>query len=134
MRIRTLPIVRLAVPKRPCLRCGRLTTNPSRCDYHQAEFMAQRQRQRDAVRGSASQRGYDSQYRRVRAQVLKGWRSQHGEWCPGWGVPSHASADLTVDHVIPLAAGGTNRRENLRVLCRSCNSRRGSKPDGFTVL
>ncbi|MGW3024790.1 HNH endonuclease [Streptomyces sp. NPDC001221] len=122
------------MPKRPCLRCGRLTTNPSRCDYHQAEFNAQRQAQRDAVRGSASQRGYDSSYRRVRAKVLAEHRARYGDWCPGWGVPAHVSADLTVDHVTPLAAGGANSRSNMRVLCRSCNSRRGSKPDGFSVL
>ncbi|MER5898897.1 HNH endonuclease [Streptomyces mirabilis] len=115
--------------KRPCLKCGRLTTNPSRCDVHQREWEAQRQKLRDAERGSASQRGYDITYRRVRAQVLKGWRSQHGEWCPGWRVPAHASQDLTVDHIIPLAKGGTHHRENLRVLCRRCNSSRGSKPD-----
>jgi 5-methylcytosine-specific restriction protein A len=122
------------MPRRPCLVCKRLTTNASRCDVHQREFLAARQRQRDAIRGSASQRGYDSTYRRVRAQVLKGWRSQNGDWCPGWQREGHAATELTVDHITPLAAGGTNRRENLRVLCRSCNSRRGSKPDGFTVL
>ncbi|MEU7303734.1 HNH endonuclease [Streptomyces sp. NPDC007206] len=117
------------MPKRPCLKCGRLTTNASRCDIHQKEWMAAQQRKRDAERGSASQRGYDVTYRRVRAQVLKGWRSQHGDYCPGWGIPAHSAQDLTVDHIIPLAAGGTHHRENLRVLCRSCNSRRGSKPD-----
>ncbi|MFF4316010.1 HNH endonuclease [Streptomyces sp. NPDC001507] len=117
------------MPKRPCLNCGRLTSNPSRCDTHQKEWMAARQRERDAKRGSASQRGYDVTYRRVRAQVLRGWRNQNGEWCPGWGVSAHAAQDLTVDHIIPLVKGGTHHRENLRVLCRSCNSRRGSKPD-----
>ncbi|MFK0282572.1 HNH endonuclease [Streptomyces sp. NPDC090499] len=117
------------MPKRPCLKCGRLTTNPSRCDVHQAEWNKAYEQRRAVTRPSASQRGYDITYRRVRAQVLKGWRSQHGEWCPGWGVPAHGSADLTVDHIIPLAKGGTHHRENLRVLCRSCNSRRGAKPD-----
>ncbi|MFD4626481.1 HNH endonuclease [Streptomyces sp. NPDC058475] len=117
------------MPKRPCLRCGRLTANPSRCDVHQAEFLAQRQRARDAERGSASQRGYDSKYRRIRAQVLRAHRARNGDLCEGWGVAPHGSADLTVDHIIPLAKGGTHHRENLRVLCRSCNSRRGSRPD-----
>lgn len=119
--------------KRPCLRCGRLTMNPSRCDVHQTEWLQARQRQRDAERGSASQRGYDSKYRRIRAQVLKGWRAQHGDRCPGWQVPEHAATDLTVDHIVTLVEGGTHRRENLRILCRSCNSRRGSKPDGFGI-
>ncbi|MEU1030202.1 HNH endonuclease [Streptomyces mirabilis] len=115
--------------KKPCLKCGRLTTNPSRCDVHQKEWEAARQKLRDAERGSASQRGYDSKYRRIRAQVLRAHRARNGDLCEGWGVPAHASQDLTVDHIIPLAKGGTHRRENLRVLCRRCNSSRGSKPD-----
>ena len=32
--------------------------------------------------------------------------------------------DLTIDHIIPRSMGGTNEEVNLRVLCRSCNSKR----------
>lgn len=32
-----------------------------------------------------------------------------------------------IDHVIPLAKGGTNWPANLRPICRSCNSKKGSK-------
>lgn len=35
--------------------------------------------------------------------------------------------DLAVDHILPVAEGGTNDRENLQTLCRSCNSRKGKK-------
>ena len=35
-----------------------------------------------------------------------------------------ATSDLTSDHVVALARGGTNAGRQ-RVLCRSCNSRRG---------
>ncbi|WP_406310700.1 HNH endonuclease [Streptomyces sp. NBC_00623] len=34
--------------------------------------------------------------------------------------------DLTVDHIQHQSAGGRHGIENLRTLCRSCNSRRGS--------
>lgn len=34
---------------------------------------------------------------------------------------------LTVDHHVPIALGGGNDRDNLRVLCRSCNSRKGAR-------
>lgn len=42
--------------------------------------------------------------------------------CPGWRRAPHASDDLTVDHIVPKALGGTDSRDNLQVLCRSCNS------------
>lgn len=38
-----------------------------------------------------------------------------------------ATTDLTVDHYIPRSAGGTHDPQNLRTLCRSCNSIKGTK-------
>lgn len=35
--------------------------------------------------------------------------------------------EATLDHIIPLVAGGTNADDNLRVLCRSCNSSKGGR-------
>lgn len=35
--------------------------------------------------------------------------------------------DLTLDHVIPLVRGGSHTMDNLRVACRSCNSKKGTK-------
>lgn len=37
---------------------------------------------------------------------------------------------LHVDHVVALARGGTNRIENLRTLCESCNLGKGSQSEG----
>lgn len=33
--------------------------------------------------------------------------------------------DLTVDHVVPRAHGGTNQASNLMTMCGHCNSRKG---------
>lgn len=35
--------------------------------------------------------------------------------------------DLSVDHIIALFNGGTNSFSNMQILCRSCNSKKGSK-------
>lgn len=35
--------------------------------------------------------------------------------------------DLTVDHIFPVAAGGTDHLDNLQTLCRSCNSSKGAR-------
>ena len=34
---------------------------------------------------------------------------------------------LTVDHIVPIAMGGTDSPENLRALCSRCNTGKGSK-------
>ena len=33
--------------------------------------------------------------------------------------------NLEIDHVVPLARGGSNRLENLQLLCQSCNRMKG---------
>jgi hypothetical protein len=43
------------------------------------------------------------------------------------------TADLTLDHVHPWVLGGTNSAENLRTLCRPCNSRKNATVEGPEV-
>ena len=37
--------------------------------------------------------------------------------------------DLEIDHKVPIARGGNNRRSNLQMLCHSCNKRKGDQTD-----
>ena len=53
------------------------------------------------------------------------------------GLCVYCRADLTktekhVDHIVPLAKGGSNGRENLQYLCRPCNQAKSAKhPNDF---
>lgn len=35
-----------------------------------------------------------------------------------------------IDHILPLGAGGAHTQENCQCACRSCNGRKGAKPQG----
>lgn len=68
------------------------------------------------------------QLRRLRRQFqgCAGRRRLRAEIDLGLHVcPCGETEDLTVDHVIPLARGGTNAFENMQVLCLDCNLRKG---------
>lgn len=47
----------------------------------------------------------------------------------GDGCCAHCKGakDLTVDHIVAVKNGGGNELENLQILCRPCNSKKGSK-------
>ena len=74
--------------------------------------------------------------RRARLHAANGFATEtqviarieyYGELCYLCGKKWEA-----IDHVIPLARGGTNWPANLRPICKSCNSRKGTKkPDSL---
>ena len=108
------------MPRRPCLQCAVLTTNPSRCDTHQREYEAARGRQR----GSATARGYGSAWQTLRKHMIAEHIAKHGNICPGYQREAHVAERFSLDHIVAKANGGTDERSNLRVLCVSCNSRK----------
>lgn len=55
------------------------------------------------------------------AALLKMQRSR----CAGCG--RHIGRRYHVDHIVPLALGGSNYPENLQLLCPSCNTAKGAK-------
>jgi 5-methylcytosine-specific restriction protein A len=58
-----------------------------------------------------------------RAAVVKAWREEYGDWCPGYLVAAHYHPDLTADHLVPVGMGG-EEAGTLSVLCRACNARK----------
>lgn len=108
-----------------CIRgCPGTVTRLGRCDTH---ARAHDIHQRNTV-PTKRIRNYKEQ--RMRKDAVNAWVARHGYVCPGYGVPSHTSYDLTYDHTIPVArgwgrgvGGGTPTHT---VYCRSCNSRKNA--------
>lgn len=76
-------------------------------------------------RPSAASRGYGREWRRIRLLQL-------GEqpFCEDCRDAGRVTAATEVDHVIPLARGGTHARDNRRSLCKPCHSRKTAERDG----
>ena len=66
---------------------------------------------------SLVRRAWESMARRVKPVIL----ARDGHAC----VICGAEYLLEVDHIVPIARGGTNAPQNLRTLCKTCNRRKG---------
>jgi 5-methylcytosine-specific restriction protein A len=105
-----------------CTVCGVVTSGAgSRCSKHP----------RLSGIGANHRIHADPRWARLSKRVIARHVGQHGYVCPGYGRDAHPASDLTIDHVVPLAAGGLPFDiANCAVLCGSCNSTKGaSEPD-----
>jgi len=62
-------------------------------------------------------------YRSQRERVF----NRDGRSCAICGTDE---GEMHIDHIIPRKAGGTHDLDNLRVLCKRCNLRKGALNDG----
>ena len=62
-------------------------------------------------------------YRTQRERVF----SRDGRICQICGTDE---GEMHIDHIISRKSGGDHSLDNLRVLCKSCNLRKGAKEDG----
>jgi 5-methylcytosine-specific restriction protein A len=97
----------------PCRyqRCPHITTHKSGlCEMHRRAQYAQN----DAHRGTSAERGYDSAWRRLRAQHLRA-----NPWCVMCAQIGKAERATDVDHIVPHSGDDGLRldRANLQSLC-----------------
>lgn len=107
---------------RPCRHpgCGVLIRGrgTSRCEAHRSE---ERKRE-DELRPSAARRGYDSEWRELRAQHLL----EHPE-CVRCGEEDTRNE---VDHIVPISQGGARLDPaNLQTMCKTHHSVKTGKHD-----
>ena len=75
-----------------------------------------------ALKGPARVRLED---RRRNYRAARRWLYSQSKDCRWCGCPLAYSAS-TIDHVVPLSRGGTNRWENLVLACQACNAKRAN--------
>lgn len=93
------------VPGCPNLVRGR----DSRCPEHQREYEARQ----DARRGTASERGYDARWQKIRDRFL----GDH-PFCEICGEPA-----TVAHHIVRRREGGGDTPRNLMALCASCHGK-----------
>ena len=76
----------------------------------------------DQYRGNATSRGYDSTWRRIAKAYLRA-----NPWCRHCKAQGHLVQAALVDHIKPVAEGGTSEDTNLQPLCRRCHAIKTSK-------
>ncbi len=94
---------------RPCNGCG-VVVRAARCDACK--------RLQERKRPKRADRGYDSKWHEL-SRTMRALQP----FC----TICHSTKDLTLDHIKPLSQGGLSIPSNAQVLCRKCNSRKGSQ-------
>ena len=90
-----------------------------------------RKRKRQEAQGQCEVAGCPNDFG-WRTPKKKGYRvhkpalyNEQGGLCNGCGVHFRIR-NLTVDHILPCAKGGTNLKNNLQLLCEACNCLKGA--------
>jgi 5-methylcytosine-specific restriction protein A len=103
---------------RQCLSpgCPDVAVIRGRCRAHARTWYGTREQRR----GTRQQRGYGAEWERQRARALRrdGWR------CVLCQARGYVALATQVDHIRPLAEGGTHALENLRSVCTTCHLER----------
>lgn len=77
--------------------------------------------------GSRVQYGIAMADRRHLQYIRQRLVAEHGMVCGLCGKPIESESELTVDHIIPRAMGGSTTYENCQLAHKACNFRKGNK-------
>ena len=77
--------------------------------------------------GSRVQYGIAMADRRHLQYIRQRLIAERGMVCGLCGKPIESESELTVDHIIPRAMGGSTTYENCQLAHKACNFRKGSK-------
>ena len=115
----TMAVVMPLAPPTPCAQpgCPELTRRERFCIQHKK---AHNQRI-DQARRPSRKLAYGRNWRKRRL-VLLGRDPVCHAVLPGGAVCRGAATE--VDHIVPLADGGSNRDSNLQTMCKGCHSRK----------
>lgn len=95
--------------------CAELVQSGAYCTTHQPAH------KREDNRESASQRGYDAKWRRLRSAILAG----NPICADPFRLHSRQVVLATdVDHILAKREGGRDEKNNLQPLCHACHSRK----------
>ena len=79
----------------------------------------------------ATSRTGTTRWKNLRTRALNGARAHGQATCPlcnrplAWGT-TRQPLSPEPDHIIPHARGGADSMDNLRIICRDCNIKRGN--------
>jgi len=107
----------------PCLECGGLTSGKSRCDFHEREYLAKRNRSQGARATDTNRRArkselYNYAYRQEAKKIKE--TATHCHICR---QPFLEGDKIEADHLIAGLTGSP-----LLPAHRKCNQSRGDKP------
>lgn len=71
---------------------------------------------------TAAKRGYGTDWKKLRAEVLSG-----EPWCREHRLRGERVAATHVDHIKGKSEGGTDERDNLQPLCYKCHMSKSGK-------
>lgn len=77
---------------------------------------------------ASSENAQTPEWRRIQPKIL----DRDGHRCQIRYEGRCIGTATTVDHVVPVAHGGTNEPSNLRAACRPCNEHKGRTADRWT--